>query len=109
MLAPIADALRDSLAAAAAGGFLRTLPGRKRPVVYFAVQVRAGWQGEQGSGCGRVSRVQWMWGRLLYTQLQAHVSSRMALHGCILSSSAVLSTVFQVGQGDGSLSLPFST
>jgi hypothetical protein len=40
MLAPIADALRDSLAAAAKGGFLRTLPGRKRPLVYFAMQVR---------------------------------------------------------------------
>ncbi|WIA33971.1 hypothetical protein OEZ86_007066 [Tetradesmus obliquus] len=38
MLAPIADALRDSLAAAAAGGFLRTLPGQKRPHVYFAMQ-----------------------------------------------------------------------
>jgi hypothetical protein len=39
MLDPIADALRDSLAAAAAGEFLRSLPGRKRPLVYFAMQV----------------------------------------------------------------------
>jgi hypothetical protein len=47
MLAPIADALRDSLAAAAAGEFLRSLPGQKRPHVYFAMQV-----GAQGAGKG---------------------------------------------------------
>jgi hypothetical protein len=52
MLAPIADALRDSLAAAAAGEFLRNLPGQKRPLVYFAMQVRAS-TGEGGcQSCG---------------------------------------------------------
>lgn len=39
MLAPLADALRDALATTAAEGSLRSLPGRPRPVVYFAMQV----------------------------------------------------------------------
>eukprot|EP00879_Flechtneria_rotunda_P011737 GHRR01012258.1.p1 GENE.GHRR01012258.1~~GHRR01012258.1.p1 ORF type:complete len:433 (+),score=130.19 GHRR01012258.1:664-1962(+) len=38
MLAPLADAVRDALAAAAEEGKLRTLPGHQRPVVYFATQ-----------------------------------------------------------------------
>eukprot|EP00775_Hariotina_reticulata_P013864 gene13864-13986_t len=38
MLAPIADALKQALSITAQEGSLRSLPGRNRPVVYFAMQ-----------------------------------------------------------------------
>lgn len=45
MLAPLADAVRDALAITAKEETLTTLPGRKRPVVYFAMQVgQTSWQ-----------------------------------------------------------------
>lgn len=43
MLAPLADALKSALAQAAAEGTLKALPGRKRPVVYFGMQVSTFW------------------------------------------------------------------
>jgi hypothetical protein len=51
MLVPLADALRAALDVTAAEGTLKAPPGRARPVVYFALQVRSVWL------CGCVCRL----------------------------------------------------
>ncbi|KAF8057099.1 hypothetical protein HT031_006108 [Scenedesmus sp. PABB004] len=64
MLAPLADALRDALAAAAGEGVLRTLPGRARPAPRTRRAAPPG-RGTQGEMSATVMRFASEWGGLV--------------------------------------------